>query len=111
MDLAERVLCKIKDRDAGVISIERIQRSVAEHYDLEVNELKAKNNSRRVVEPRQIAMFLCKELTSSSLPQIGKEFGGKHHTTVLHSVRKIRRLRSEDSRMSSTLETLTHEIQ
>ncbi len=111
LDLAERVLCKIKDRDAGVISIERIQRSVAEHYDLEVNELKAKNNSRRVVEPRQIAMFLCKELTSSSLPQIGKEFGGKHHTTVLHSVRKIRRLRSEDSRMSSTLETLTHEIQ
>ena len=111
LDLAERVLRKIKDRNGGVISINKIQRIVADHYHLAVNDLKAKNNARRVAEPRQIAMFLCRELTSSSLPQIGKEFGGKHHTTVLHSVRKIQRLSSEDTRMNNTLETLAHEIQ
>lgn len=111
LELAERVLGQIKDRGAEVISISKIQRIVAEWYDLGVKDLKVKNNSRRIAEPRQIAMFLCRELTNSSLPQIGKEFGGKHHTTVLHSVRKIQRLRSEDPRMNRTLEVLIQKIQ
>lgn len=71
------------------ISIEQIQRIVAAHYRLRVDELKSKNNSRQIAVPRQVAMYLCKKLTKHSFPEIGREFGGKHHTTVIHSVNKI----------------------
>ena len=66
-----------------------IQKFVADHYNVKLTELKAKNNSKAVAEPRQIAMYLTKTLTDASLPEIGKGFGGKHHSTVIHSVRKI----------------------
>ena len=89
-----------------VISIERIQKVVADFYSLKVTEIKAKNNSRRVVEPRQIAMYLCRELTENSLPQVGKEFGGKHHTTVLHSIRKIAEARNHNPAIQRTLTRL-----
>lgn len=85
----------IDDRPKG-ISIERIQTEVATRYRLTVDELKAKNNSRSVAVPRQIAMYLCKRLTSHSFPEIGKAFGNKHHTTVMHSVEKIGVLARED---------------
>ena len=79
---------------------------MADHFSLKVTELKAKDNSRRVAEPRQIAMYLCRKLTESSLPQIGKEFGGKHHTTVLHSVRKIEKVRKTDPRTNAIVKKL-----
>lgn len=85
----------IDDRPKG-ISIERIQSEVATRYRLTVEELKAKNNSRNVAVPRQIAMYLCKRLTSHSFPEIGKAFGNKHHTTVMHSVDKIDTLTRDD---------------
>ncbi|MEE8350161.1 MAG: helix-turn-helix domain-containing protein, partial [Acidobacteriota bacterium] len=65
---------------------------------------------RRVAGPRQMAMYLCRELTESSLPQIGREFGGKHHTTVLHSIRKIERTRSEQPAIQRTVTRLIDSI-
>jgi chromosomal replication initiator protein len=73
-----------------------IQKFVADHYNVKLAELKAKNNSKAVAVPRQIAMYLTKTLTGASLPEIGKGFGGKHHSTVIHSVRKIDGLRKKD---------------
>ncbi|HEV8591135.1 MAG TPA: chromosomal replication initiator protein DnaA [Pyrinomonadaceae bacterium] len=78
------------------LTIDRIARTVASHYRMTVDELKSKNNSRAVAVPRQVAMYLCKRLTKSSFPEIGRELGGKHHTTVMHSVDKIESLTKED---------------
>ena len=83
------------DQPAG-ITIEQIQRVVAAHYRLRTDDLKSKNNSRQIAVPRQIAMYLCKRLTKHSFPEIGREFGGKHHTTVIHSVEKIEALITRD---------------
>lgn len=83
------------DQPAG-ITIEQIQRAVALRYRLRVDDLKSKNNARQVAVPRQVAMYLCKRLTKHSFPEIGREFGGKHHTTVIHSVEKIGALVSKD---------------
>ena len=69
---------------------------IANYYRLRPAELKAKNNSRAIAEPRQIAMYLCKQLTAASLKQIGLAFGGKHHTTVLHSINKVAERRRTD---------------
>ncbi|HQR38548.1 MAG TPA: chromosomal replication initiator protein DnaA [Blastocatellia bacterium] len=89
VDLAQEVLKNIIEEDDRTITIEVIQRTVADHYGLRPSDLKSKNNSRSVAVPRQVAMYLCKYLTKASLPEIGREFGGKHHTTVIHSVNKI----------------------
>jgi chromosomal replication initiator protein len=78
------------------LTIERIARTVASHYKLTVEEIKSKNNSRQIAVPRQVAMYLCKRLTKHSFPEIGREFGGKHHTTVMHSVEKIDAIIKED---------------
>jgi chromosomal replication initiator protein len=83
------------------VSSERILQAVASFYSLKPAQLKLKDNSRPIAVPRQIAMYLCKELTRESLPQIGRDFGGKHHTTVLHSIRKIDSLRKRDSEISA----------
>jgi chromosomal replication initiator protein len=63
---------------------------------LKVHELKSRNNSKSVALPRQVAMYLCKNLTTASLPEIGRSFGGKHHSTVLHSIRKVQLLRKRE---------------
>ena len=71
------------------MTVETIQRFVADYYNVRVSELKARNNSRVVSFPRQVAMYLAKKMTNCSYPDIGKRFGGKHHSTVIHSVNKI----------------------
>ena len=81
------------------ISIDNIQRTVAEYYRLSLSELLSSKRSRTIARPRQIAMSLAKELTGESLPEIGKHFGGRDHTTVLHACRKIAELRQEDPRV------------
>jgi chromosomal replication initiator protein len=111
LSLAERVLRNIAEQNARIISVDYIQKVVADHYSLKVTDLRAKDNSRRVAEPRQVAMYICRELTETSLPQIGKAFGGKHHTTVLHSIRKIEKLRGRDPRVNSTINRLINSIQ
>src|SRR5215831_18957076 len=87
--LAQEALKNIVEEEERAITIETIQKVVADFYNLKVADLKSKSNSRNIAVPRQIAMYLCKTLTKASLPEIGREFGGKHHTTVIHSVNKI----------------------
>ncbi|MBS1794595.1 MAG: chromosomal replication initiator protein DnaA [Acidobacteria bacterium] len=95
--LAQDALRNIVDNDQPEgITMERIARTVAAHYKLTVEELKSKNNSRQIAVPRQVAMYLCKRLTKHSFPEIGREYGGKHHTTVMHSVEKIGALIQDD---------------
>ncbi|MFL6374590.1 MAG: chromosomal replication initiator protein DnaA [Pyrinomonadaceae bacterium] len=109
--LAQEAMKNILDsgRPAGV-AMERIARTVAEHYNLSVDEMKAKNNSRAVAVPRQVAMYLCKKLTRHSFPEIGREFGGKHHTTVMHSVDKIQALTESDRNFHREVQGLIDSI-
>jgi len=97
------------EQPAGV-TIEQIQRTVASHYRLRVDELKSKNNARQVAVPRQVAMYLCKRLTKHSFPEIGREFGGKHHTTVIHSVDKIAALVSADQNFHRVVSDLMDNV-
>ncbi len=92
LSLAQEALKNIVDEEERAITIETIQKVVADFYNLKVADLKSKTNSRNIAVPRQVAMYLCKSLTKASLPEIGREFGGKHHTTVLHSINKISEL-------------------
>lgn len=96
LPLAQEVLKDLLHSDDKPITIEMIQKFVADHYNVKLSEMKAKNNSKAVAVPRQIAMYLTKTLTGASLPEIGKCFGGKHHSTVIHSVRKIDLMRRRD---------------
>ena len=96
LPLAQDVLRNVIQNDDRAITIEIIQKFVSEYYQLKLGELKSRNNSKSVAMPRQIAMYLCKNLTSASLPEIGRSFGGKHHSTVIHSIRKIEELRQKD---------------
>ena len=96
LPLAQDVLRNVLQNDDKAITIEIIQKFVSEYYQLKLGELKSRNNSKSIAMPRQIAMYLCKNLTTASLPEIGKSFGGKHHSTVIHSIRKIEDLRTKD---------------
>jgi chromosomal replication initiator protein len=107
---AQQVLKNFIDSQARKVTIEGIQKAVAEQFGLRLVEIKAKNNSRAIVYPRQIAMFLAKHLTEASLPEIGRQFGGKHHTTVLHSVEKIDELRTTDKDLNRLLNKMTEQL-
>ena len=96
LPLAQEVLKNIIDKDEKAVTIEIIQKYVADYYNLKLVDLKSRNNSKSIAMPRQIAMYLCKSLTHASLPEIGRSFGGKHHSTVIHSIRKIDDLRKKD---------------
>ena len=104
------VLRGFASTDSPNISSDKILRAVASFFSLKPAQLKAKNNSRPIALPRQIAMYICKELTNQSLPQIGKDFGGKHHTTVLHSIRKIRSLKKNDPEISSAVKAIVNSL-
>jgi chromosomal replication initiator protein len=101
--LAQDVLRNVLQHDDRAVTIEIIQKFVSDYYQLKVTELKSRNNSKSVAMPRQIAMYLCKSLTSASLPEIGRSFGGKHHSTVIHSIRKIEDLRQRDGDFNSLI--------
>jgi chromosomal replication initiator protein len=96
LELTQAVLKNVIDQDERAITIETIQKFVSDYYQLKVTELKSRNNSKSVAKPRQIAMYLCKTLTHASLPEIGRSFGGKHHSTVIHSIKKVEALRRAD---------------
>ena len=95
-----------EEDDAESLTVSKIQQTVAAHYHLTVDQLTAKSNARQVSAPRQVAMYLCKRLTKSSFPEIGRQFGGKHHTTVMHSVEKVRRLVKSDAEFHRTVTKL-----
>jgi chromosomal replication initiator protein len=96
LDLAQDVLRNVIDQDDRAVTIDSIQKFVADYYQLKPADLKSRNNSKSVAMPRQIAMYLCKQLTHASLPEIGRSFGGKHHSTVIHSIKKVDELRKRD---------------
>jgi len=117
LDLADVDVAYAKDVLKGfttdhnpAVSSEAVLRAVASFFSLKPAQLKAKNNSRPIAVPRQIAMYICKELTKQSLPQIGRDFGGKHHTTVLHSIRKIETLRKKDSEISAAVKSILNSL-
>ena len=97
LGLAQEVLRDLLQTEDKPITIEMIQKFVADHYNVKLAELKAKNNAKAISFPRQIAMYLSKNLTNASLPEIGKSFGGKHHSTVIHSINKIQDERKKNS--------------
>jgi chromosomal replication initiator protein len=104
--LAQEVLRNVLQNDDRAVTIEIVQKAVADHYSLKLSELKSKNNSKSVAMPRQIAMYLCKALTNASLPEIGKSFGGKHHSTVIHSIRKVEVMRQRDGTFNTLINTM-----
>ena len=103
INYARDVLKDLVIDDRRAISSEMVIRAVAAYFGLKPAQLKSKNNARRISQPRQVAMYICKEVSGLSLPQIGKDFGGKHHTTVLHSIRKIAEMKGKDSEISAAL--------
>jgi chromosomal replication initiator protein len=104
---AQQTLKNLIDSQVKKVTIEAIQKMVAEQFGMRLTEIKAKNNSRQIVYPRQIAMYLAKHMTDASLPEIGRQFGGKHHTTVLHSIEKIEDQRKDDKDLNRMLSKLT----
>jgi chromosomal replication initiator protein len=110
VDLAQEVLSDLWGNEEKIISIEQIQRKVAEYYSIKPSDLKARNRTQAVVLPRQVAMYLARQLTHASLAEVGRAFGGKDHTTVLHAVGKIQALIQENSKLQKTIETLTQTI-
>ena len=111
LDLTRESLKDLIDSTTRIISVEKIQKMVCHKYKIKPVQLKSKNNSPKVSFPRQVAMYLSKELTDSSLPEIGKKFGGKHHTTVLHSIRKIEKMREENPDFDKEINSLIGFIQ
>ena len=103
LELTQEVLKNVIDQDVKAVTIETIQRFVSDYYQLKIGELKSRNNSKSIAMPRQIAMYLCKSLTSASLPEIGRSFGGKHHSTVIHSLKKVEELRKRDGDFNSLI--------
>jgi chromosomal replication initiator protein len=105
--LAQEALKNLVDIEERSTSIATIQKTVADHFGLRVADLKSKTNARDISFPRQVAMYLCKNLTRASLPEIGREFGGKHHTTVLHSVNKIAGMIEQNGHFHRVIHTLS----
>jgi chromosomal replication initiator protein len=105
--MAQQVLKNLVDLEERRVSIENIQRVVCQEFGLTLPQLKSKDNSQAVAYPRQVAMYLAKGMTTASLPQIGREFGGKHHTTVIHSINKISQLRKSDRDLNRLLNKLS----
>jgi chromosomal replication initiator protein len=103
LELTQEVLKHVLEQDDKAVTIETIQKHVSDYYQLKIAELKSRNNSKSIAMPRQIAMYLCKNLTHASLPEIGRSFGGKHHSTVIHSIRKVDEMRRKDGDFNSLI--------
>jgi len=108
--MAQQVLKGTLRSQERKVNIEAIQQAVAEEFRLRIADLKARNNSRSVVHPRQVAMYLARELAGASLPEIGRAFGGKHHTTVLHSIDKIKTAKTSDRDLNRLINKLSDSL-
>jgi chromosomal replication initiator protein len=109
--MAQQVLKHLTHAQDRRVTIDAIQKAVAEKYGIKQTQLKEKSNTKTIVVPRQVAMYLVKELTTASLPEIGRAFGGKHHTTVIHSINKIERQRQSDPDLNRLLHSLIDSLQ
>ena len=110
VDLAQEVLGELWGEEEKVITIEQIQRKVSDFFGVTVSDLKAKTRTKAVALPRQIAMYLARDLTHASLAEVGRAFGGKDHTTVLHAVEKIKNLLTEDAKLKKSVDGLIQAI-
>jgi chromosomal replication initiator protein len=106
LSTAQQVLKNIIETQEKKVTIEQIQKRVGEIFGLRAQDLNVRSNSRQIVLPRQVAMFVVKQLTSASLPEIGRQFGGKHHTTVLHSINKIESERQTNKDLNKKINRL-----
>ena len=111
LQMAQQVLKHLVHVQDRRVTIDSIQKAVAERFQIKQSQLKEKSNTKKVVYPRQVAMYLVKELTDASLPEIGRAFGGKHHTTVIHSVNKIEQARHIDPELNRLLHSLMDSLQ
>ena len=111
MAMAQQVLKTVLPSQERRITIDMVVRAVAEKYSLQPAQLKQKTNAHEISRPRQVAMYIAKELTSASLPEIGRAFGGKHHTTVLHAIRKIEELRQQDPDLNRLIQSIIDSFQ
>src|SRR3712207_2673174 len=105
----EEVLANVLRANQRRISIDEIQTQVAEHYRIRKAEMTSARRAREVARPRQVAMYLSKQLTPKSLPDIGRRFGGRDHTTVIHAVRQIEKLRASDAELDADIPLLRSE--
>jgi chromosomal replication initiator protein len=110
LDLARQTLSALIASESPAATAESIQKLVANYYKLRVKELKSRSNSHRISFPRQVAMYLCKNLTDSSLQEIGRCFGGKHHSTVIHAVQKIGKMRDTDKKFNRLVDHLAESL-
>jgi chromosomal replication initiator protein len=111
LDLAQDCLADILRSSDRKLTIEEIQRKVAEHYNIRLSDMIGPKRLRNIARPRQVAMYLAKQLTPRSLPEIGRRFGGRDHTTIMHGVRKIEELMSMDSQLADDLQLLRRLLQ
>lgn len=111
LELAQDCLADILRASDRKLTIEEIQRKVAEHYNIRLSDLIGPKRLRTIARPRQVAMYLAKQLTSRSLPEIGRRFGGRDHTTIMHGVKKIEELMATDSQLSDDLQLLKRLLQ
>ena len=111
MELTQDCLSDVLRASERKISVEEIQRRVAEHYNIRLSDMIGPKRVRTLARPRQVAMYLCKQLTSRSLPEIGRRFGGRDHTTVMHGVKRIEELRVQDGQIAEDLELLRRALE
>lgn len=111
LDFCNEVLANILRANQRRISIDEIQGKVSDHYRIRKAEMTSARRAREVARPRQVAMYLSKQLTPRSLPEIGRRFGGRDHTTVIHAVRQIEKLRAQDPELDSDIRLLTRQLE
>jgi chromosomal replication initiator protein len=111
LETTQEVLHDLLRANDRRISIEDIQKHVANHYNVKVSDMHSARRSRVVARPRQVAMYLSKKLTSKSLPEIGRRFGGKDHTTVMHAVKRVEELMSTEHEFAKDIELLSRMLQ
>lgn len=111
MELTQDCLADVLRASERKITIEEIQRRVSEHYNIRLSDMIGPKRVRSYARPRQVAMYLCKQLTSRSLPEIGRRFGGRDHTTIMHGVRRIEELRIQDGQIAEDIEMLRRTLE
>lgn len=110
LDMAKNVLRDIIGEKKKIVTMDDIEEAVASRFHVKVSELKSRRRSKTLVYPRQIAMYLCRDLTNASFPEIGRQFGGKDHTTIIHACKQIVKAREADASLRATLESLKDQI-
>ena len=110
VEMAKKILKDILIENNKEITIEKIQKLVAEHFQIKVTELKSPKRLKNIVLPRQISMYICRNMTNLSYPEIGSKFGGKDHSTIIHAVKKIQKLMEDDIQMKVTIEKLIENL-